>query len=108
MSRELRSIIPITKEKLVPKFVDFEQVKVKREITQSRQQANHNKSAKTLPTLHHEDKVRFRHNKRWQHGSIVENHSPRSYIVKTSEGNKYRRNRKHIIRTRETRQPMVF
>ena len=42
-----------------------------------------------------------KHNDKWIHGSIVEKHeTPRSYVVKTSNGKKYRRNRHDLKPTK--------
>ena len=39
----------------------------------------------------------MRHENKWKHGTVERRHkTPRSYVVQTSDGRKYRRNRKHI------------
>ena len=39
----------------------------------------------------------MRHENKWKHGTVESRHeTPRSYVVQTSDGRKYRRNRKHI------------
>jgi transposase InsO family protein len=104
MSRETRSVLPVTLDKLKPKAVNSETVKSQRETTQDRQRRNYNIGSKPLSMLSPNEQIRFQHLNHWKPGNIVETHSDRSYIVQTPEGNKYRRNRKHIIRSGESRQ----
>ncbi|KAK6171544.1 hypothetical protein SNE40_019710 [Patella caerulea] len=59
--------------------------------------------AKSLPDLEIGDSVRLRFEKHWEKkGEIVEKAvQPRSYIVKTDEGNHMRRNRRDLLKTKE-------
>jgi hypothetical protein len=47
------------------------------------------------------DCVRIHDGNKWQPGKIVENKQLRSFNVKTLNGNIVRRNRKHILKTKE-------
>ena len=43
----------------------------------------------------------IKHKENWTHGSVVEKHEmPRSYVVETSNGKKYRRNRRYLKPTK--------
>lgn len=51
MSRELRSIISVTREKLQPKVVDPNKVQAQREAAQAKRAINYNEGSKQLPDL---------------------------------------------------------
>ena len=43
----------------------------------------------------------MRHQNNWKHGTVEREHeSPRSYVIQTPDGRKYRRNRKHLKATK--------
>lgn len=47
--------------------------------------------------------MRLRAENRWQPAIVVEKHEkPRSYLVQTQDGNVYRRNQKHLLKTKES------
>ena len=47
------------------------------------------------------ENVVMRHDNKWKHGTVERKHeTPRSYVVQTHDGRKYRRNRKHIRPTK--------
>ena len=48
-----------------------------------------------LKPLEEGENVVMRHENKWKHGT-VEHETPRSYVVQTPDGWKYRRNQKHI------------
>jgi hypothetical protein len=55
-----------------------------------------------LPSLQPGDVVRVQHQGQWQRGIVNSEHSsPRSYIVETEHGSTLRRNRRHLIKTKE-------
>ena len=54
-----------------------------------------------LKPLEKGENVVMRHDNKWKHGTIERKHElPRSYVVKTPDGRKYRRNRKHLCPTK--------
>ena len=66
---------------------------------QSKQKFFHDKHALKydLKPLHAGENVVMRHENKWKHGTIERTHeTPRSYVIQTPDGRKYRRNRKHI------------
>ncbi|CAG2239417.1 unnamed protein product [Mytilus edulis] len=85
MCRKLRSVLPTTLEELVPKTPIY------------------NEGSKPLKSLNSGDSVRIRgSNGLWKPAIISSQHpASRSYIVESQDGGIYRRNRRHIIGTRE-------
>lgn len=60
------------------------------------------RGARRLPLLMEGEKVRVRVKGNWQPAVVVRRHdNPRSVIVQTPDGNTYRRNRRHLLKTRE-------
>ena len=66
-------------------------------------QANYyNRSAHNLPTLETGETVRMKTpNKHWEKAVVLSEHKPRSYEIETESGARYRRNRRHIRKSRE-------
>ena len=101
MSRRTRTSVPISTTLLHPELVDPGQVK--EEMTSQRQVSKYiydKNSAPDLPVLTTGDYVYFRpppnkQNFPWQYGKVIDNPSPRSYTIKTSNG-MARRNRSQI------------
>ena len=63
-----------------------------------------NMHTRQLPTLNANDDVRIRNKNRWPlKAKVVGNHNQndRSYIVETLDGQRYRRNRQHLLQTSE-------
>ena len=61
----------------------------------------HKHSAKELPPLHNGEKVTLQHRNKWVPATVIsKHHTPRSYIVQTPEGRKYRRNCRHLNKCR--------
>ena len=57
--------------------------------------------SKELPPLDKGDQVSLKHDKKWIQAKVVEkHHTPGSYIVQTPGGQKYRRNCRHLIKSR--------
>ena len=54
-----------------------------------------------MPPLDVGDKVTIEHDKKWIQATVVDkHHTPWSYIVQTHEGQRYRRNRRHLNKSR--------
>ena len=67
-----------------------------------RQKKFHDRSAKHLSSLQKGDKVRVQiFDKLWKPAVITDQHSNRSYILQTHDGNVYRRNRKFIHKSKD-------
>ena len=102
MSRRLRSVLPITYSQLHPMVQDPARVKEEREYKQSQQKRQYDKTARILPTLTAGDNVWMRDlNGRWKPAVVVrKDKSPRSYTLRSKDGQQYRRNRRHIRKTK--------
>ncbi|XP_062604740.1 uncharacterized protein K02A2.6-like [Saccostrea cucullata] len=99
MSRELRSILPVTTRQLRPKTVKPKDIVKDRKEAQRRQQYYFNRSARDQPKISMGQAVRFRHKDEWKPGYVMKNEN-RSYWMTTPEG-EYRRNRKDILISKE-------
>lgn len=84
-------------------------VNVQLNQNQQKQKLYYDQGAKPRQPLHPGDVVRMKSDKQWKKGKINKNAStPRSYIVQVGDA-QYRRNRKDLIKTREsyTEQPVL-
>lgn len=107
MSRKLRTNIPVKRELLKPKIVQFKEVKEKLQVHKNKYKKYYDRSVRNLPSLSVGDKIRFKKTpfSQWSPGIIhdIVKHCPRSYIVKSDDGTLYRRNRHHIILDKSAR-----
>ena len=101
MSRNLRTTLPITREQRRPKVVDQSELEEKEEHLKGRQKKNFDQRhrARDLPPLEPGDTLWIPD--RNSSGTVVEETSPRSYVVVTGDGS-YRRNRQHLVQMPET------
>jgi hypothetical protein len=89
MSRRLRSHLPTTQNQLQPKLVDPERMKEKFEEKKTKQKRYYDRGSTELPAVQVQNK--------WKPAVIKEKlETPRSYIVQTPNGQRFRRNRNHI------------
>lgn len=103
MSRRLRSIIPCTHQQLKPKAVSCRDTHNKRVLRQKHQKMYYDRSSKPLSTLHTGQNIRFQENGHWRPAVVVQKaDTARSYHIQTPEGVEYRRNRRHLMDTKET------
>ena len=101
--RRTRTRIPTSSQLLKPSNPKSVNQELKR--AKSKQQYYYNKGAKKLSELKGGDNVRMMPNKGeklWKKGKVEKVVSPRSYIVATSDGQRYRRNRRHLRSTAES------
>ena len=55
------------------------------------------RKGKDLPPLNNGEKVTLQHGNKWVPAPVIgKHHTPRSYIVQTQDGQKYRRKRRHL------------
>ena len=96
MSRKLRTTIPMIQKKLSPCLPRKSLVKEKEEKIRERQQKNFNNHhrARQLGSLQTGEQVYIPDNS--SEGIVLEEPSPRSYVVQTPNGT-YRRNRRHLL-----------
>ncbi|KAI5750921.1 hypothetical protein M8J77_002494 [Diaphorina citri] len=94
-NRKLKTKLPINSQLLKPKLnEDYEEHwKNKTE----KQKDNYNQHTKSLPELDDGDQVFMRLGDKWIPGRIImKDGNPRSYIVESINGRRYRRNRVHL------------
>ena len=110
LGRHLRSKLPTLPSTLTNKNINMDIVREKDEKYREKYTSYHDKhnGVKSLPDLHPGDivKVKTDEEKRWlETGKVIEKaNTPRSYQVKTPNGNIIRRNRRHLMKT-PTRPP---
>ena len=99
MGRRPRNKLPASKKLLQPKPYNTEEVKKRFAKAKANQQHYYNTHAgEDLPSLKPGDPVRmspFGGSNKWLPATVVDLHSPRSYVVEHN-GRKYRRNRQHL------------
>jgi len=100
--RRLRTKLPVPVAKLVPTHAeDARSQLVER---QRKYKDFHDRRARDLPPLRPGDVVRVQQRGQLVRGEVVSQHeSPRSYVVNTEGGATLRRNRRHLIKTKEPR-----
>ena len=97
MSRQLRSVLPVTQEHLRPQQVKPSVFISKREKIQARQKYYFDQGSKALSPLKAKDSVYLQVDDKWKPAEVVEvEKEPRSYTVQTTDGGMYRRNRKFL------------
>ena len=109
MSRGLQSRLPSSQKLLVPSVI--EQDSVQNHLVQGRlkQKRHYDRNARELKPLKEGEQCRVQLQPQglWKPAIVTEHHTaPRSYIVKTEDGAEYRRNRKLLRATQETRVPI--
>ncbi|KAI7804246.1 hypothetical protein IRJ41_003255 [Triplophysa rosa] len=86
MGRKLRTTLP------------YKQICLKQ-----KQKANYDKTSRSLRPLATKDTVRLENNNTWnKRATVLEEVNPRSYTVKTEDGQILRRNRRSLLKTQET------
>lgn len=100
MSRTTRTKLPTAEHLLQPKIATS--VKQQLQTCQKQQAHYYNRNAKPLKPLNENEGVRIQQHKQWVPAKVLNAaHTPRSYLVATENGQEYRRNRKHILKTNE-------
>ena len=101
-SRLLRAKLPVKPSHLDPKVVDAHARLLKRQQEQKLYYDRHSTPV-PYPQLRADDTVRVQRGKVWEPAVVMtSDSSPRSYIVRGENGS-LRRNRRHLIKTTETR-----
>lgn len=98
LNRRLRTSLPTAATLLAPFSADAKEIHDKLKLRQIKSKYNFDKHAnRELRPLHPGEPVVMLTGNKWSNAKIVEKHrTPRSYIVKTSDGRHFRRNRKHL------------
>ena len=104
MGRRLRSILPSTHTQLLPQSVDIPRFRQKLLHTREKQKSAYDKGAHNLKPLELGEPVRIKYNDGlWKPAIVSDKHDTRSFTVQTPSGGSYRRNRRHLLKTGETR-----
>ncbi|KAK3093011.1 hypothetical protein FSP39_010012 [Pinctada imbricata] len=108
MSRRIRGIIPANPKLLMPKTPSLMRTKKGLQKNQENQRRNYDKHAKDLPKLNIGDSVNIQtEGQPYREGTVVDiAPEPRSYVVQ-SDGVNYRRNRGHLLLTKNTDQTLT-
>jgi hypothetical protein len=97
MSRRLQSILPTTTSQLQPQIVNPKVVEVKLRKKQEHQKRYYDIGSRALPPLKEGERIRVQVCDRWKEATVdAKLSSPRSYKVRTPNGQEFRRNRVHI------------
>uniref|UniRef100_A0A3P9IGQ4 Gypsy retrotransposon integrase-like protein 1 n=1 Tax=Oryzias latipes TaxID=8090 RepID=A0A3P9IGQ4_ORYLA len=101
LGRRLKSKLPVSKALLQPALHENARSDLVRR--QDRQKQSFDQRTRTLSELQDGENVRIRQGSKWEPDTVINKHNlPRSYIVKTPSGQVYRRNRRHLLQTKET------
>lgn len=103
MSRRLRSILPMLGKQLQPQVVDKKLVSATRKLKQTKQRQYYDRTAQPLSTLAQGVNVRFQQaDGRWMPATILQPaDAQRSYLIRTPDDQVFRRNRRHLMETKE-------
>lgn len=106
MSRQLRSLLPTSRENLLPQAVPPSVVKGKISVSKQREKGYYDRHAKPLKPLNVGDSTRIQQpNKTWKQAVVIGNPAERSYRVRTPDGMEYRRNRRVLLSTNAPMSP---
>lgn len=101
--RAIKAKLPIADSLLCRNNVSENSVQEKLQDRKERQKYYYDRNAKELSLLKASDRVIFKKTgKEWNYGTIVENINDRSYIIRDSFDNFFRRNRRFISKTSNT------
>jgi len=100
LSRTLRSKIPVASHNLNPNSVNAQS---ELEVRQNIQKKYYDRHTRSLPQLNQGDVIRVKNNREWESGMVTEklDNVPRSFMIKTESGSELRRNRRHLVKTKE-------
>ena len=97
MSRRLQTSLPVKSTQLEPKVINPEHVKSVLEKNSQQQKKYYDKGSKSLAPLQIGDTVYVQFGKHWTPATVTDiADTPRSYIITTTEGKTYCRNRRHL------------
>lgn len=96
LHRILKTKLPTSEKSLQPVVIDPIEIQNLLQDRQLTQKKYYDKTAKDLPKLNKGDNILIQKGKTWEKGKIKDVVNDRSYVVKNSSGNIYRRNRKYV------------
>lgn len=101
--RLVKTKLPVSESLLVRNNLNENDVKVNIEKKKETQKYYYNRDAKSLPVLIMNELVIFKKNgKEWNYGTVASKVNDRSYIIKDSFNNFFRRNRRFIAKTKNS------
>ncbi len=100
MSRRLRTMVPVLASTLAPQVVQkAREALLQRQV---KQKTDYDRGTRALPHLEAGDTVRVRSGSTWEPAQVTGTcNTPRSYDVITANGQQLRRNRSHLLATKE-------
>ena len=100
MSRRLRTMVPVLASTLSPQVVPkAREALLQRQV---KQKTDYDRGTRALPHLEAGDTVRVRSGSTWEPAQVTGTcNTPRSYDVITANGQQLRRNRSHLLATKE-------
>lgn len=100
LGRRLKTKLPTSANLLKPELHRGVHKQLKKR--QRKQKHYYDRGAKELPGLAEGETVRFRAGNTWQPAVVQSDlNQPRSYIIRTPQGNVFRRNRRHLHKCKE-------
>lgn len=94
MSRQLRTVLPTIEENLLPNVV---RVKEDKELKQQKSKLYYDKTSQQKRGFKDGESVVHRRGRRWEPAQIIKsNNTPRSYIIRTEDGQTLVRNSVHL------------
>ncbi|CAH0717253.1 unnamed protein product, partial [Brenthis ino] len=94
MSRQLRTVLPTIDENLMPNVV---RVKEDKELKQKKSKLYYDKTSQQRRGFNEGESVVHRRGRRWEPAQIIKsNNTPRSYIIRTEDGQTLVRNSVHL------------
>ena len=98
MSRKLRDILPAANEKLKSHLIDHNKYLKNLKLKQNKQKQYFDNGKKSLSSIKSDQQVRYQKHKssNWSFGTVIDKIRPRTYRVKTENGNILTRNRRYI------------
>ena len=100
MGCRTKTLLPTSNKLLQPKTIPPRTVTKELRYKKERQKHYYDKHSK-LEKLRAGDQVMMRDKDRWKPAKVISRTAPRSYIIKTSIGQIYRRNRRHLRKSRK-------
>lgn len=98
--RQAKTRMPIDESLLLRSEVDNMSIHRKHKLKRETQKQYYDRTARPMPPLAEGQKIMFRKNSRdWHYGIVIRKVNNRSYVVKDSFGNHFRRNRRFLSPT---------
>jgi len=99
MGCQLKSKIPTSVTLLSPE--SNIQIQDNLKLRQDKQKVYFDRQTRLLPDVHIGERVRVQRGDVWKPAVIIKRHEQPTFIIQTPDGKTYRRNRKHLLKTRE-------